>query len=63
LGAPPGGMIYRCPMSPAKPPKKKLTDSERHTRFVDMAKEVGASGKPQDFDQAFKAVTKKGKAP
>lgn len=46
-------------------PKKKtaLTDSERHGRFVEMAKEVGASDKPQDFDKAFQAVTEKGKAP
>jgi hypothetical protein len=36
----------------------KLTDSERHKRFVDMAKEVGASENPKDFDVAFKKVTK-----
>jgi hypothetical protein len=43
--------------------KSKLTDAERHKRFVDMAKEVGASEKAADFDRAFKAVTQKGKAP
>jgi len=41
-----------------KKPKKVLTDSERHKRFADMAKEVEASDKPRDFDKAFKSVTK-----
>lgn len=42
-----------------KPPVKsqRLTDAERHRRFVEMAKEVGASEKPQDFDKALKQVT------
>ena len=51
---------------PSKSPSKakpKLTDAERHKRFVDMAKEVSASEKPKDFDQAFRAVTAKGKTP
>jgi hypothetical protein len=39
-----------------KPPK--LTDAERHERFVAMAKEVGASDRPKDFDKAFEKVTK-----
>lgn len=38
--------------------KPKPTDAERHKRFVDMAKEVEASEKPEDFDKAFKKVTK-----
>jgi hypothetical protein len=37
--------------------KPKLTDSERHERFKDMAKEVAASEKSADFDRAFKGVT------
>jgi len=37
-------------------PSPKLTDAERHARFKDMAREVGASEKPEDFDNAFKAV-------
>lgn len=37
--------------------KSKLTDAERHMRFKDMAKEVGASDKPDDFEKAFKRVT------
>jgi hypothetical protein len=36
--------------------KPKLTDAERHKRFVAMAREVGASDDPQDFDKAFKKV-------
>jgi hypothetical protein len=40
----------------SKPPK--LTDAERHKRFVDMAKEVAASEKPEDFDKAFKKIVK-----
>jgi hypothetical protein len=34
----------------------KLTDAERHKRFVDMAREVGASDDPGDFEKAFKKV-------
>jgi hypothetical protein len=37
--------------------KPKLTDAERHKRFVEMAKEVGASEEPKDFEKAFKSVT------
>jgi hypothetical protein len=36
----------------------KLTDADRHKRFVDMAREVGASEDPKDFERAFKKVTK-----
>ena len=36
--------------------KPKLSDAERHKRFVDMAREVGASDDPKDFDKAFKKV-------
>jgi hypothetical protein len=39
-------------------PKPKLTDAERHKRFVDMAREVGASDDPKDFEKAFKTVAK-----
>ncbi|MGB9368129.1 MAG: hypothetical protein WCE79_19155 [Xanthobacteraceae bacterium] len=42
--------------------KPKLTDTERHKRFVDMAREVGASDDPKDFDRAFKKVVGKPKA-
>ena len=42
-------------------PKSKLTDGERHKRFIAMAKEVDASKDPKEFDKAFKrvAVTKR----
>jgi hypothetical protein len=40
----------------------KLSDAERHKRFVDMAKEVGGSEKPEDFDNAFKKVSKTNKS-
>jgi hypothetical protein len=41
-----------------KPTKPKLTDAERHKRFVEMAREVEASESPRAFDRAFKRVTK-----
>jgi hypothetical protein len=37
-------------------PKPKLTDAERHKRFVDMAHEVDAHESPEAFDQAFEKV-------
>ena len=40
-------------------PKPKLTDADRHQRFLEMAKEVGASKDPKAFDQALKKVTSK----
>lgn len=36
--------------------KPKLTDAERHKRFLDMAREVEASDSPKAFDKAFKSV-------
>ena len=36
--------------------KPKLTDAERHKRFVEMAKEVEASPDDKDFERAFKKV-------
>jgi len=46
------------PKTKAKP---KLTDAERHKRFVEMAREVEASDDPKAFDQAFKKVTQQPK--
>jgi hypothetical protein len=37
-------------------PKPKLTNAERHKRFVDMAREVGADESPEAFDRAFELV-------
>ena len=45
----------------SKPKKPKLTDAERHKRFVEMAKKVGASEKSTDFDKAFARVVKRGR--
>ena len=42
---------------PSKPARKpKLTDAERHKRFLETAKTVGASDDPKAFDKAFKKV-------
>jgi hypothetical protein len=45
---------------PRKPQSKsKLTDAERFKRFVDMAREVGASKKAEDSDKTFKKVVRR----
>jgi hypothetical protein len=36
--------------------KPKLTDAERHKRFVETAKKVEASENVKDFDKAFESV-------
>jgi len=36
-----------------KPKPPKLTDAERHARFVEMAHEVGVDEDPDAFDRAF----------
>ncbi len=38
--------------------KPKLTDAERHKRFVETAKKVGASENLEDFDRAFERVVR-----
>jgi hypothetical protein len=47
---------------PAAKPKPKLTDAERHKRFVAMAREVDASDDPKDFERAFTNVVSSAKA-
>jgi hypothetical protein len=42
--------------TPKRSPKPKLTDAERHKRFVETAEKVEASDKDADFDQAFTKV-------
>jgi hypothetical protein len=49
-------------MRTAKKPKERLTDAERHKRFVEMAREVGASDDAKAFDKAFRKVAKPPKA-
>ena len=51
-------------MTEKKPaPKRKategqtLSDDERHKKFLEMAKEVEASDKKEDFDRAFEKIT------
>ena len=38
--------------------KPKLTDADRHKRFIEMAKVVGASDNPKDFERAFNTVSR-----
>jgi hypothetical protein len=49
-------MILDMPRKTARKPK--LTDAERHKRFVEMARQVGASDDPKAFEKAFKKVVK-----
>jgi hypothetical protein len=46
-------------MPSKKQTQPKLTDAERHKRFVEMAREVEASELPKAFVRAFKRVTAK----
>jgi len=41
----------------SKTTKQKLTDAERHKRFVEMAHEIHASEDAKDFDKAFDKIT------
>jgi hypothetical protein len=47
-----GGLAWQKPSAP------KLTDAQRHKRFVAMAHEVEASESPKAFDKAFKLVAR-----
>jgi hypothetical protein len=38
--------------------KPKLTDAERHKRFLEMAKTVEASDDPKAFDKAFRKIVR-----
>jgi hypothetical protein len=40
----------------ARKTKPKLTDAERHKRFVDMAREVEATGRAKDYDKVLKKL-------
>ena len=45
------------PKKPSQPKRHpKLTDTERHQRFVETAKKVGASEDIKDFDCAFEKL-------
>jgi hypothetical protein len=43
-------------MSNQKDRKIKLTDAERHKRFVETAKKVDASDRVEAFDEAFAKI-------
>jgi len=42
--------------------KTKLTDTERHARFVETARKVEASEDSADFERAFKKIVPSKKA-
>jgi hypothetical protein len=42
-----------------KKAKPKLTDAERHARFVETARKVGADERPEEFDKAFMKLNTK----
>ena len=42
--------------------RPKLTDADRHARFVKAARDVQASEEPEDFEKAFKKIVPLGKA-
>lgn len=46
-----------------KPPKPKPTDNERHARFIETARVVGASDDPKDFEKAFERLVGKAVPP
>ena len=48
-------LALRMPKQPTAP-KPKLTDAERHARFIETARQVEASEDPKDFDRAFERV-------
>ncbi len=47
--------------APARTKKPPLTDTERHHRFKDMAREVEAGEDPEAFERAFASVVAKPK--
>ena len=44
-------------MTKKLPDKPRLTDVERHKRFVETGREADASEDAEDFDKAFEKVT------
>ena len=43
-------------MSKKPTAKPKLTDEERHKRFIEVARKIEASDDPEDFEKALKKV-------
>lgn len=56
-------MTKKPTRAPQTKPKPKLTDAERHKRFVDMAREVEADESQESFDRAFARVVVKRNQP
>ncbi len=52
-------MAQKPAAKPKRAAKPKLTDEERHKRFVDMAHEVGADEELEAFEKAFNDVTRR----
>jgi len=50
------GHVKNAPRRNPASSDSKLTEAERHKRFIDMAREVGASDDPKDFNEAFDKV-------
>lgn len=42
--------------SPEKPKKRKMTQAEQSELFIKTARELGAQGTEEDFEQAFSKV-------
>jgi hypothetical protein len=47
----------------SKKQRPKLTDVERHKRFLETAEKVGASDNAKEFDKAFSSIVKSPSAP
>jgi hypothetical protein len=50
--------MTKAKRDPPKGRKPKLTDAERYRRFLDAAKEVGASDDPKDFVAVFDKIVR-----
>lgn len=48
-----------CGMAEKSKPKPKLTDAERHARFVETARKVEVDESPEAFDRAFDRVVRR----
>lgn len=49
-------MVRKAAAKPKRKARPKLTDAERHKRFIAMAREVEADERLGVFDKAFKRV-------
>jgi hypothetical protein len=44
--------------SPEKPPKRKMTQAEQSELFIKTARELGVDETGEEFERAFKSVTR-----